>query len=270
MIQESSNNIWNQAKYFWNRRELVFVWTKFNLLASYSETRLGLVWIFLQPLFISAVYTVAFSHILGARPARGTVPFLPFYLSGTVPWQLFNDSIMQSTQVVVSNMGLMTQVRFPREATVFVAFFERLVDFSGALLVTILILSLNGIYPNLNYIFLIPWIIIISFFSLGIMFILSSIGVFIRDLPNILSPLMRFLFFMSGVIFSLNDLSETYQTILRFNPLIWIIEGVRNILLFNEPPNPLVLGIFFLGSILIFCFGYWFFKSKEAVFTEHL
>lgn len=246
------------------------VWAKFNIQAQYSEARLGIMWVFLQPVITAIVFTVAFNYLLGARPPSGGAPFLCFYLSGITPWQIFNDNVMRSGHVVVSNIGLMTQIRFPREASVFVSFFERLVDFFASFLVTVLVLILYGIYPNIYYLYL-PWIILIlAFFTLGIMFVLSAVGVFFRDLPQIISPVMRLLFFLSGVIFSLDNVDATVQKILRLNPIVWIIEAVREIMLYRESPNVIALVVLFGLSVSIFIIGYGFFKSKEAVFTDYL
>ena len=270
MIQESTPTFISQLKYFWSRRHIVYVWAKYNIYAQYTETRLGFLWILVQPLVTAAIYTIAFNYLLGAPPPRGGVPFLSFYLSGMVPWQLINDCLMESGHIIVSDIELMTQIRFPRESSVFVKFFEQFADFFATFIVAFVVIVIYGTNPNINYLYL-PIVVAIMFFLLmGIMLIFSSIGVFIRDLPRIVSPIARVLFFLSGVIFSLDGVDEPYQTILRLNPFIWFIEFFRDIMVYNQRPNLVAIVVLFILSIAVFFGGYRFFKSKEAIFTDYL
>lgn len=254
----------------WERRNLIFVWTYYNLLSTYTNTKLGIVWIFLQPLVTAAIYSIAFGGLMGVRPPRDGVPFLCFYFSGVVVWQFFTRNVSKSCRVIVSNIGTMTQIRYPREISVITAFLEEFVTFAASFLVLVIILLIYGYYPTLSYLFILIIILIESILTLGIMFFVSSIGVFIRDIGQIIGPVLRLVFFMSGVIFSVDNIDSSLKNYLLLNPLVTIIDSFRKITLHNEVPDFTLLGIYFAVSVVILVTGYIYFKKKDATFVDHL
>jgi lipopolysaccharide transport system permease protein len=264
------NPIKEDLQYLWRRRSLVWTWTGYNLYTKYIDTKLGLVWIFLEPLVTAVVYSFAFGSLLGARTPRGGVPFICFYLSGIVLWQLFQSSVSRSIRSIVGKINLMTEVRFPRESAVLVDFGENLVDLIASFFVMLVILAFYGYYPNWNYLWIPPVFITLSFLTLGIMFFTSSLGVFIQDIGQVVQPVLRVLFFMSGVIFSVENVPAPFDKFLILNPILTIIESFRNIVLHNEAPNLYRLGSVFLLSIALLWYGYRYFKKKDATFVDHL
>lgn len=254
----------------WERRSLIFVWTYYKIQSKYNVTKLGIVWIFLQPLVTAIVYSIAFGDFLAVRPPRDGVPFLCFYFSGIVVWQLFVKSISASSRVIVSNLNTMTQIRYPREISVFIAFLEQLVDFAASFLVLVVILIFYGYFPTLKFIYIPIIISIESILIIGIMFFVSSIGVFIRDIGQIIGPVLRLIFFMSGVIFSIDNIDSSINNYLLLNPLVTIIDSFRKITLHDEVPNFTLLGIYFIVSVVVLLAGYTYFKKKDATFVDHL
>lgn len=253
---------------FWKSRRLVFTWTKYNIEANYIDSKLGVVWLILQPLLMTMVYSLVFSFILKQKP-RGGVPFLNFYFAGMVPWLFFNNTLFRSTTIIFQKATIISQIRFPREALVFVLFFENLVDFAVNFLIMLLLNALNGYFPNTAYLYL-P-LLLVTFFSmsLGATFIVATLGLFIRDTTQIVGVILRLAFYFSGVIISADILPKEALQLLVFNPLFFIVESFRNIVIYAETPNVLPLVIWFTIGLLLLMLGIVLFNAKSGVFADY-
>ncbi|MDH5647325.1 MAG: ABC transporter permease [Candidatus Heimdallarchaeota archaeon] len=253
----------------WERRQLVGLWTLYNIQGRYVETRLGLFWIILQPIVYTIIYSIVFSNLLLVKP-RGGIPFTVFFLSGLTIWELINSNIMQSSIALVSKLSLISQSKFPREIILVVFLCEKIIDFFTTFIILIIISSYFGIYPTWNYLFLPVYFFAVFSFLLGVSFIVSSLGVFVRDVDRFVGIGLRFLFYFSGVIFSLDMLPENIQPILSLNPILLMVETFRNIVILNESPNiNSLLTLLGLGY-LILVIGYKFFKSREGTFVDYI
>lgn len=255
-------------KNLWERRTLIRLWTWFNLEAKYIESKLGALWIFLQPLLTATVYTFVFSDIIGLRRPRGDIPFIVFFLSGMVVWQFFAKSAQNGCAILLTNRGIIQQIPMSLDILVVVRFGQLIVDFVFMLLITLIICILNGIYPSATYVY-IPFILLILFIlSTGLMFVLSSLSIFLRDLPQLTGTVVRMMFYFSPVLYSVETAPNAIQGFLLLNPVAIIIESFRNILLYGEQPQiipllyPLIIGVVTLYA------GFRFFKSREQLFAE--
>lgn len=253
---------------FLKNRYLIFTWTRYNIQASYLETKLGLVWLVLQPLMMTGIYSLVFSLVFNRGP-RGGVPFINFFLSGMILWLSFNGTIMQSTGVIAQKVGLMGQTKFPPVVLIFVLFFEKLVDLIINFAILFVLNLLAGYYPNLAYVYLIPLLLIFFALELGGMFILSTIGLFVRDVPQVVSMLLRLLFYFSAIIFPADVLPEKAVDLLAFNPIFFLAENFRNVLFYAETPNLIHLMLWLSFSFTLLILGFKFFDSKSGVFADY-
>lgn len=258
----------NLLKTFWKSRRLVFIWTRYNIQADYLDTKLGLVWLVLQPLLMTVIYSVVFSWVLNRAP-RGGVPFINFFLAGMIMWLSFNNTMMRSTTLIAQNVNLMGQVKFPQETLIFVFFNEKMVDFIISFFILFFINLVNGYYPNKSYLY-IPLILFIFFtMELGLMFFLATLGLFIRDVPQIVSLLLRLLFYFSGIIFPSDVLPEKAIQILSFNPIFFLVESFRNIIFYAEVPSRLRMALWFIFSMVILVGSFQLFQKKSKVFADY-
>jgi lipopolysaccharide transport system permease protein len=247
---------------------LISTWAKYNLQANYIDTKLGVFWIILQPIFQTLIYTLVFGTLLGRNP-RGDVPFILFFLAGTSVWQFMNNNWMQASNIVVKNINLMSQVKISAEAVVIVQLVESLVDFIINFVILVIFSLLFGYFPTYYYLYLPLIFAIIIVTTLGGMFFISSLGVFIRDIPTLLSMVLRLLFFVSGVIITPDMLPENIQGFLWLNPLLQMIEAVRNLVIYAKAPTFQSVLYMASFSILVFWGGYSHFKKRQGVFVDY-
>lgn len=251
-----------------DNRILIFTWVKFDIESDYIDSKLGLFWLILEPLLQTLIYSFIFSLLL-PRPPKGNVPFIVFYLSGITVWQFMNTNWMSSGLLMVRFSRLVSGIKLSAEAMVIIEMMKRFVEFTINFFLLILIAAIYGFYPSTTY-FLIP---LIFFFmvlmTLGGMFFLSSLGIFIRDIPNITSMILRLLFFLSGVIITPDMLPIKYQGILELNPILHLIEAIRDLVIYSTLPSRMSLLYMGSFSFLIFFFGYTYFKKRQGIFVDY-
>jgi len=202
----------------------------------YLENLTGFAWLILQPLILLAVYAFVFSTIFKARiPEAAEIGFVPYLAVAFWPWTAFSEAILKANGSITSNGALIGKVAFATEqipvATVTATFIMHLVGYVAVLVV----LQLMGTSIHWLYLALVlPVFLLMWAFACGIALFTSAIQVFVRDLAQILPPLMTFWFFTTPILYSATYLPESIQGIAQLNPMAWFVARLRELLLFGE------------------------------------
>lgn len=202
----------------------------------YLENLTGFAWLILQPLILLAVYAFVFSTIFQARlPEAEEVGFVPYLAVAFWPWTAFSEAILRANSSITANSGLIGKVAFATEqiplATVTATFIMHLVGFLAVLVV----LQFMGTSVQWPYLLLaLPVIVLMWVFACAISLFTSAIQVFVRDLAQILPPLMTFWFFTTPILYSSSYLPLTIQKLSEWNPMAWFVARLRELLLFGE------------------------------------
>jgi lipopolysaccharide transport system permease protein len=228
----------------------------------------GLLWSFLIPLFSLIVYTFVFSTVLKAKWSVGGESKAEFALvlfAGLLVFNLFSDCINRAPTLILNNQNYVTKVIFPLEILALVvvgaAIFQFLIGLGVLLLGFTLIF---GLPPSTM--FNLPLIIMpLTLLIIGISWFISSLGVYLRDINQIVFLVTTLLMFLSPIFYPVTALPNEYQKLLFLNPLTFIIEQFRVIIFLGEMPNYLGLIAYSLISLLIMFFGFiWFQKTRRG------
>lgn len=245
----------------WANRSLLRIWVQYNVQSRYAQAVLGILWIVLLPLSTAFVMSVVFSQIM--RIAIHNVPFIAFFLAGFVPWGLFNQSVSAGMRSVISAMGLINQIYFPREIIILSALGEALVDTFFMFVAMVLIDAVVGIFPNGLWIVL-PLLLAIQLaLCLGIMLILGWLSVLIRDVPQLVSVLLQITFYLSPIIYPLQIVPQRFRFLITLNPIAVIVEAYHRIVVYGSAPDWLSLLYPAALGIALLVFGYRLFKTNE-------
>lgn len=247
-------------------KELIYAFTLREIKVRYKQTILGASWAILQPFALTVIFTVVFSVFL--KVDSGLVPYPIFAYSALLPWTFFATSVNFGSLSIVNNSSLVTKIFFPRETLPISAIAAAFIDF----LIAGVIFLLMAIYYNIEItsnIFLL-WIIIpaIIIFTLGITLMLSALNVIFRDIKFVVPLLLQIWLYTSPVIYSVNQVPERLRIIYNINPMAPLLESFRNVTVNGTSPNFTELFFATVISILMFVFGYVFFKSKEKIFAD--
>lgn len=250
----------------WKFRELLWVFTVKEIKIRYKQTILGIAWALLQPAALTLIFTVIFSVFLKVQ--TGTTPYLIFAYSALLPWTFFATAVSFGALSVVNNGGLVTKIYFPKEVLPLSAIGAAFFDFLMASLIFILMIFFYKTQINLNVLYLLAIIPAILLFTSGVTLFLSTVNVLFRDVRFVVPLLLQVWLYLTPVIYSFDTVPGKYQRLVALNPLVGLVQGFRDVTILGKSPNVILLVFSVLASIVVFIFGYWFFKKKEKIFAD--
>lgn len=253
-------------KNLYEYRELLKSSIKKDVGGKYKNSVLGVLWSFLYPLLQIAVYAIVFPLIMRSNMENYTV----FVCCGLIPWNFFSTAISRSSFTMIENGNILKKVYFPREILPISVVTSEAVNF---VISTIIILAfVLGTGMGLTwYVIFYPVILLIQYILLiGISLFVSSITVYFRDLQHFIGIALQLLFYATPIVYATNIIPESYQWILRLNPMTFIIDGYRSIFYYQQQPDFITLGITLLVSLILCVVGYLLFSKLQKRFAEEL
>ncbi len=253
---------------FLRNKQLIWQMTKREVLSRYRGSVLGLAWAFFNPLLMLVVYTVVFSVVFKARWDVGSdskVEFALVLFIGLIIHSVFAECLMRAPGLILSNVNYVKKVVFPLEILPWVIVGSAI--FNAAISLIVWALFFIVVNHTLNWTVLFVPIIFLPLvlFSFGISWFLASLGVYLRDVGQITGVVTTFLLFMSPILYPISMLPEPYRIILYLNPLTFIIEQARDVLMWGKPPDYLIVSISLAISTLVAWLGYaWFQKTRNG------
>lgn len=223
--------------------------TKANLKAEVAGSYLNWLWWILDPLLFMLVYSFVALIVFG----KGEPYFPVFVFIGLNSWNFFSKSVTKSVKAVRSYKGIIAKIYIPKYVLVLIIIMGNLFKMAIAfILVAAMILFYR--VPLSWYIFnIIPIFLTMIVFTFGCCCLVLHIGVHIADLANIITVVLRLVFYMSGIFYSIpRRVGEPYGTyLLHMNPMAFLINSLRDSLLYSHMTNyGILLGFFIIGSLL--------------------
>lgn len=253
-------------KELYNYRELLKTNIKKEIRGKYKGSWLGILWTFLNPLLMLAVYAFVFPYILRVNVDNYTI----FMIVALIPWNFFTTAVQTGTGCVVANGNILKKVYFPREIIPISITTSQLVNFLITCLIMFVFIIFSGVGFSVH-ILLLPLLILIQFIlTLAINFILSSITVFAHDIDHFVSVALTLGFYATPIVYLSSMLPDKFQWAMKVNPMAVLVESYRSILYYHQLPDFKILGVWVVLSILFLIFGYMIFKKLEKSFVEEL
>lgn len=238
----------------------------------YLENLTGFAWLILQPLVLLAVYAFVFSTIFKARiPDAEGIGFVPYLAVAFWPWTAFSESILKASNSITSHAALIGKVAFANEqlplATVAATFLMHMAGYLAVLLV----LQLTGTSIHWEmFVVLVPVMALLWLLASALALVASASQVFIRDVAQILPPLMTFWFFTTPILYSRSILPEAIDRYMAWNPMTWFVDEIRQLLLFgtvNFSPTDVLM---ILAVPAVFWLALLYFRRFSGHFEDFL
>ncbi len=253
----------------WPVRGLTLKMIRRDIETRYRGSFLGVLWAFVNPLVMLLLYTLVFGVIMRARwpddPGTGMAGFAVTLFCGLIPYNVFAECATRGPGLVVAVPNYVKRVVFPLEILPLVlvgsAFFHGLVSFA-ALLGVVLVAS-----GSLHWtVVLMPAVVLpLLLLLLGLSFVLSSLGVFLRDLGQGMGLITQVVLFGTPILYPRRALPGALGSLVEVNPLAWTVENVRRVVLQGQSPDWRGLLIWSAIAGLLMLTGYaWFMKTKRA------
>lgn len=249
------------------RRELIKFFVIADLKRIYNNKILGFIWIILDPLMMMLVYTFLVVIIFH----RGGPQFPVLLFSALLSWRWFTYSVTTSVKSITSRAKLIQTVKFPNVVLPLSRTFIGMINYLFGLLALIPLLFIFDVKLTIN-IFWLPILIFLQlFFTISVSIFFAAIGVYFRDLENILSFTLRLWFYLSPALYSVTDtIPNKYLNIYMLNPFAILFESYKNVLVRGIPPSIIYIYIFILFTIPLFLFSWHFFHKREPYFAKSL
>ncbi|WP_024695910.1 ABC transporter permease [Pseudomonas syringae] len=257
----------------WRHRQLISTLTRREVIGRYRGSVIGIAWSFFNPLLMLAVYTFVFSEVFQARWAgqdtsKGGFAILLFV--GMIVHGLFAECANRSPSLIMSNGNYVTKVLFPLEVLSVVTLGSALFH-TGTSLIVLLLAQFVLTHTLYWTALLLPLVLLpLAIATLGVSWLLAALGVYLRDVGQVIGVLTTVLLFLSPVLYPVAALPPAYQPWLRLNPLTYIIEESRNVLLFGRWPDWQSLALAMLIACVIAMAGFAFFQKARKGFADVL
>jgi lipopolysaccharide transport system permease protein len=239
----------------------------------YRGSVLGITWAIAQPLLMLGVYTFVFSVVFQARwGLAGSEPshFSIYLLSGLILFGIFADCANRAPGLVRSHRIYFTQVPFPVELLSWVSLLEALVaaSFATAILCAGYFVVIGPPPPTA---LLLPLVVApILLLALGASWFLSSLGVFLEDISQVVAVATTALLFLSPIFYSPEHIPEAFRSVYFVNPLAHLLEMSKQCLFQGVAPAWGQLGALALGSFAFAWLGHWWFVRTKVGFADVL
>lgn len=252
----------------WRHRQLIVQMARREVLGRYRGSVMGLAWSFFNPILMLIVYTFVFAVVFKARwgaPEESKTLFAIVLFVGLIVHGLFAEVLNRAPMLVLSNANYVKKVVFPLEILPVVTLVAALFHASISLGVMLLAFLLFNGYLHWTAI-LIPIVLVpLVVLTLGVAWMLASLGVFLRDVGQTIGILTTILLFMAPVMYPITAVPESLRHFIMLNPITFIIEEARKVLIWGELPNWAGLGLYLLIAACICSLGFaWFQKTRKG------
>ncbi|WP_447754379.1 ABC transporter permease [Pseudomonas nicosulfuronedens] len=258
----------------WRNWQLILQMTQREVIGRYRGSVMGLLWSFLNPLFMLAVYTFVFSVVFKARwggsEDESRAQFAVILFAGIIVHSLFAEVLNRAPGLILGNVNYVKKVVFPLEILPVISL--------GAALFHCFISIVVLMAAQLLFSHAISWTIVLlpfvlaplAILTLGLAWWLASLGVYLRDVGQTIGIITTVMLFLSPVFFPVTSLPQDLQPLMMLNPLTFIIEQCREVLIWGRLPNWYGLLVYTGAASVVAWLGYAWFQMTRRGFADVL
>jgi lipopolysaccharide transport system permease protein len=264
-IQPSRARVSFNFRDLWTYRELLYILAWRDVKVRYKQTALGIVWVVVQPLLMTMIFTVVLGR-LARVPSEGA-PYPLFVYVGLAPWTFFSGAVSGGANSLVGNAQLITKVYFPRLIIPAASIAARLVDLLISLSLLFCLLLYYRVPPTWHLLMAPALILLMTLLAFAIGSLISALNVKYRDAGLILPVILQLWMFVSPVIYPSALVPERWRGLYALNPLVGIVENFRAAVLgqdFNWP----ALGVSALAAVASLVGSAYIFRRIESEFAD--
>jgi lipopolysaccharide transport system permease protein len=256
----------------WDFRGFILASVKREFVSRYLGTQLGFFWAIAQPLAMIVIYTVVFSGIM--KPALAgydsAFAYSIYLCAGIVVWQLFSDLLNRSVGVFVRNAGLLKKVNLPKLALPVVVAISGLANFAILLALFLAFLLSVGAFPSAAVLALVPVVVLVVGFAIGLGVLLGTINVFYRDVEQTTTMVLQFWFWLTPIVYPGRTLPPILADLLAWNPLWPIVRFTQTIFLEDHVPAWSTLAYPALAAGMLLVLAMYAFRKLSGEIVDEL
>lgn len=243
--------------------------TKNDFKQRYLGNFLGIFWAFIQPTATIAVFWFVFQVGFKSQPVDN-FPFILWLVVGMFPWFYFSEGLAQGTNSVLANSFLVKKIVFRVSLLPIIKLLSALAIHLFFILFMYSMFIYYGYYPNIYWIQVIYYLFAMSILLLGLSWITSSIVIFFKDMEQLVTIIIQFGFWLTPIFWSMKIVPYKYHSLIELNPIVYIIEGYRNSMIYHkwfwEEPTATIY--FWSITMIIFLIGGLTFNKLRPHFAD--
>lgn len=240
----------------WRYRYFILSSIKNDLITRFARSKLGGLWVLINPLMQVAIYALILSNVLSARlpGIENKYAYTIYLTAGLLAWTLFAETVGRFLTLFIENGNLMKKVQFPRITLPAIAVGSNLINNFLLFASIVVIFVLLGHSLNANVFWLIPLTLALSAFAVGAGLILGVFNVFLRDIGLAVPVLLQIWFWFTPIIYPIKIIPEKYHSWMNYNPVYHFTHAYQEILVYGRAPDfggIVVIGTISLGLLIL-------------------
>lgn len=254
----------------WKYRSMLYQTSIHEVKTRHAGSVLGLFWLVIYPLLFLGSYAIVYVFIFKIRfPELSSKEYVTLIFCGLIPFLGFSEGLSLGVSSIVSSSNLIKNTLFPIDLVpVKAVLVGQATQCVGMALLLIVLAFLGKITIYTPLVFLV-WILQLLF-SIGLIWILSSLNVYLRDIQNIVPILTLILMMLSPIAYTEQMIPENLKLFLAINPLYYLIISYQSLFMFGHLPGLKIIIPLAIFSSMFFMIGFWFFSKMKKLFTDNL
>jgi len=256
----------------WQYRHFVLSSIYNDLFAQFARSKLGGLWVIINPLSQVLIYALILSNILSSKlpGIDNKYAYAIYLMAGLLAWNLFSEIIGKCLNLFIAQANIMKKMSFPRITL------PTIVVGSCILNNLLLFVSMLGIFALLGHKFtlamlwLIPLTLIVVLLALGIGLILGVMNVFIRDIGQAFNVILQVWFWFTPIVYPLTIIPENYRHLMQLNPMYSLVDAYHQILVYNQVPQLQSIGVIACIACVLVIIGLFLFRKASAEMVDVL
>lgn len=268
--QTARRAVWRPLWELPGRFDLIASLARREMAARYRGSALGVLWALVTPVVMIAIFTFIFVGIFDARFVRGgsAWDYALYLFCGLLPWTAFQESLQQSSNVIVAHSNLVKRVVFPLETLPVAQTLAALATqmFGTVALVVAAVVLRHELHATLLWlpVLVVPQLIA----TLGAAWFVASLGVFLRDTSQAIGLVLLSWMYLTPIIYPETLVPERFRFYINLNPFTALVRNYRRIILDGTPPDWASLAYFSAFALVVFILGYWWFARTRKNFAD--
>jgi len=244
-----------------------------DLKERYVASFLGFFWAVLTPIIQISVFWLIFSKFFKIKIPfdQIEIPFILFFLSGMLPWLMFQEGISRGVNSIVEKGSLIKKIRVPVFIFPIIPVFSSLLIYGLGIVFFVIYLCFTKTPPDffsISCFFMIIFMQII--FTCGINLFLSSLTVYIRDISQAIGFVLQFMLYMTTILYPMQMVPKEFQPLIKLNPMTFFMESYHLTLLYNSLPPPDIFIPLIFSTVLSLLTGFFVYKKVKKGFQDVL
>lgn len=262
----------NLLKSLWAFRGFILGSVKREFQSKYRNSLLGAAWTVINPLAMILIYTVIFSQVMRARlpGVDSTFAYSIYLCAGILTWGFFAEITGRAQVMFIDNANLIKKLSFPRLCLPVTLVLNALLNFSIVFGLFSLFLLISGNFPGWVFIALLPLLLILLLFAIGLGIALGVMNVFFRDVGQFFGIFIQFWFWLTPIVYSVETLPESIQPWSALNPMSSLMAAFQNVLVKGQWPNWFTLWPVTFLSLLLCVIGFRLFRKHAGEMVDEL